>query len=61
MAKSILSGIQWTLLIPLLSRARITARLSSLLYDPDAVRIIEILAGPFLISLFMQSISTHEK
>jgi O-methyltransferase involved in polyketide biosynthesis len=40
-----LSGVQWTLLIPLLSRARITMTYGSLLNDPTAVQIVELLSG----------------
>ena len=41
-----LSGVQWTLLLPLLSRARITRRFSNLLNDPKAIEVVQILSGP---------------
>lgn len=41
-----LCGVQWTLLIPLLSRARITRKYKTLLDDPKAIEIVELLSGP---------------
>jgi len=41
-----LSGVQWTFLLPLLSRARITLAYSHFLNDPMAVEIVKVLSGP---------------
>jgi O-methyltransferase involved in polyketide biosynthesis len=40
------SGIEWTLVLPLLSRARITAMYPDLFNDPRSIEIIERLSGP---------------
>ena len=40
------SGIEWTLMLPLLSRARITATYPDLFNDPKSIEIIERLSGP---------------
>jgi O-methyltransferase involved in polyketide biosynthesis len=40
-----LSGVQWTLLMPLMSRARITMKYGNLLNDPKAIEIVEMLSG----------------
>jgi O-methyltransferase involved in polyketide biosynthesis len=40
-----LPGVEWTLLMPLLSRARVTCQYTTLLNDPKAVEIIECLSG----------------
>jgi O-methyltransferase involved in polyketide biosynthesis len=40
------SGVQWTLLLPLLSRARFSLKYPEFLNDKKAVEIIELLSGP---------------
>lgn len=52
-----LSGVQWTLLLPLLSRARFTLRYPEFLNDKKAVEIIELLSGPLSVDAGDKSLS----
>ncbi len=46
MNNTAMSGVQMTLLMPLMSRARITKQHPFLLNDPKAIELVELLSGP---------------
>jgi len=45
------NGVMWTLLLPLMSRARITKTYSFLLNDPKAVELVELLSGKLSVNV----------